>query len=327
MAPLDWGLGHATRCIPLIHHLLNNLNTNVLVAAEGAQKALISEAFPHIKFLSPPLYRIRYHKNRAATITGIALSIPRIIRTIRTEKRWLDQQIAAEGIDVVISDNRYGMHHPQIPCYFITHQLLVKTPFGRLADKMVQGFLYKWINRFTECWVPDLEEAPGYAGELSHPAVMPTIPLRYLGPLSRLVKKLPNRDTRLLVLLSGPEPQRSLLEREILRQWSENPGDSMVLVRGLPEYGGAQNLVSPITNAIIYNHLSTDLLSQEVANARNILCRSGYSTIMDLLPLGKKCYMVPTPGQTEQEYLAAFLSARGKITAIAQDQLKLSEII
>ncbi|MBC6492708.1 glycosyltransferase [Flavihumibacter stibioxidans] len=327
VAPLDWGLGHATRCIPLISHLLNNLDAKVLVAAEGPQKAIITEAFPGIRFLSPPPYHIKYHKNRAATIAGLVLSIPRIVRIIRREAAWLKDVVDTERIEAVISDNRYGLSHPAIPSFLVTHQLMVKTPFGAWADRLVQRSLYQWINRFTECWVPDFESGQGLAGELSHPSTMPGIPVKYLGPLSRLSNRVPNGETRLLVLLSGPEPQRTLLEKEVIRQWNANPGQSMVLVRGLPDSGGGFLKLPEIPNATIYNHLPADKLSQEVANAQSILCRSGYSTIMDLLPLGKRCFMVPTPGQTEQEYLAGWLSSQGKITAIRQDRLNLSDIL
>jgi hypothetical protein len=267
---------------------------------------------------------VKYHKNRAVTIARLAFAVPGILKTIREESRWLEEVLDRLAFDIIISDNRYGIFSTSIPSYLITHQLLVKTPFGDSMDHFVQGRLYTLINRFTECWVPDLEKRPFLAGELSHPGRMPSIPVRYLGPLSRLTAVPPTGKTQLLVLLSGPEPQRTILEKQILKQWKACPGKSMVMVRGLPL---ETNEPPKVPNAVIFNHLPAMELSREVANAGVILCRSGYSSIMDLLPLGKQCFMIPTPGQTEQEYLAGFLSREGRITALDQENFNISQII
>ena len=324
LAPLDWGLGHATRCIPLMTNLIESCSAKITVAATGPQQAIIREAFPETQFLTPPLYDIKYHKNRAVTVARLVFAMPGILQTIRAEAKWLEAVLREQHFDAIISDNRYGLSNPAIPSYFITHQLLVKTAFGDAVNRLLQRRLYKLINRFSECWVPDYANEPSLAGELSHPAHLPAIPLRYIGPLSRLKAIPPNGNTQLLVLLSGPEPQRTLLENRILAQWNARPGESMVLVRGLPL---EKTTLTPIRNARICNHLATDELSQELANARAVLCRSGYSSIMDLLPLEKQCFMVATPGQTEQEYLARFLAAQGRITAIQQHQLQLTELL
>ena len=324
LAPLDWGLGHATRCIPLMTNLIESCSAKITVAATGPQQAIIREAFPETQFLTTPLYDIKYHKNRAVTVARLVFAMPGILQTIRAEAKWLEAVLREQHFDAIISDNRYGLSNPAIPSYFITHQLLVKTAFGDAVNRLLQRRLYKLINRFSECWVPDYANEPSLAGELSHPAHLPAIPLRYIGPLSRLKAIPPNGNTQLLVLLSGPEPQRTLLENRILAQWNARPGESMVLVRGLPL---EKTTLTPIRNARIYNHLATDELSQELANARAVLCRSGYSSIMDLLPLEKQCFMVATPGQTEQEYLARFLAAQGRITAIQQHQLQLTELL
>ncbi len=324
VSPLDWGLGHATRCIPLIDSLISRYNARITVAAEGAQRAVIQEAFPSLPFLSIPGYKIKYHKNRAATIAGLVLSLPRIARTIELERQWLADLLRHEKFDIIISDNRYGLYHPSIPSYLLTHQLLVKTAFGAIADSLVQQRLYKWIDRFTECWVPDYEGEPSLAGELSHPKKMPSIPVRYLGPLSRLKAVDADGKIELLAILSGPEPQRSLLEKKIREQWDRKPGESMVLVQGLP---GGETRVGQQNNLTIYNHVNGETLSQLVANASRIVCRSGYSSLMDLLPLGKDCVVVPTPGQTEQEYLARFLAAEGRVRMMLQKDFDLASIL
>lgn len=324
VAPLDWGLGHATRCIPLIEQLIDIYNAKITVAASGAQQSIISEAFPNITFHTPPSYTIKYDKNRAATVARLVVSVPGILQTIRSENAWLNSLLEQESFDAIISDNRYGMAHKTIPSFLLTHQLLVKTAFGNWANSLLQRHLYKLIDKFTECWVPDYEHEPSLAGELSHPVIMPGIPVRYLGPLSRLTSVLSTDSTQLLFILSGPEPQRTLLEERVIQQWQENPGESIVLVRGLP----LENSCSiQLTNGKIFNHLSATALSQEVANAGTILCRSGYSSIMDLVPLKKKIFMVATPGQSEQEYLAKFLDGQGLIKSIDQKSLRLENLL
>ena len=329
VAPLDWGLGHSTRCIPLIRHLIQRYNTKILVAADGPQKAIIQETFPGVYFIKPPDFQIKYHKNRAVTIVKMALSATRLLKLIKAENAWLSELIKRQPVDYIISDNRYGMYHPGIPSYFICHQLLVKTPFGRLADRIVQRRLYGFIAKFNACLVPDYEAEPSLAGELSHPRNLPPVPVHYIGPLSRIQPVDSSGSLQLLVILSGPEPQRTIFEAMILEQWAAEPGRSMVIVRGFPEHDnktGAQ-LSIPVSNAKVYNHLPPEKLSGLIADAEIVLCRSGYSSIMDLVPLGKKCFMVPTPGQTEQEYLAAFLSSNGRIRTSNQGKFQLSEVL
>lgn len=302
IAPLDWGLGHATRCIPLIRELLAN-GADVWLAGEGAQAALLSEEFPALPLLEIPGYHIRYARTRWGLAGTIALQAPRLLRVIRTEHEWLKKTVTACDIDAVISDNRYGLYHESIPCIFITHQLLIKTPFGKRADGWLQKLNYRYINRFRACWVPDHESANNLAVTLSHPLIKPRIPVRYTGPLSRFTKKEQSviKD-QLLLILSGPEPQRSLLEEKIIEQVAHYPGPATI-VRGLP---GAAGLV-PSTNQIrFYNHLPAESLNEELLKAEWVISRSGYSTLMELAGLQKKSILIPTPGQTEQEYLARY---------------------
>ena len=340
ISPMEWGLGHASRCIPIIDHLINNCNASIVVAANGPQAALIRESFPAIRIVHPPAYTIKYHKNRAGTISKLALSIPRLAQQIREEQKWLRSFLRQHPQDAIISDNRYGLWHSDIPCYLLTHQLGIKTPFGRAVDALVRKQLYRYIGKFTECWVPDfagLQES--LAGELSHPKQVPPIPVRYIGPLSRfhasgnfLTANDNPKPVQLLVILSGPEPQRTLLEKTVIQQWSRNPGKSMLLVRGLPETGenhsvAAANQKIPIPNASILPHLSTDAFLQAIKEAEIILTRSGYSSVMELLPLHSNIWMVPTPGQTEQEYLARYLSEKGLIQTCEQENLSLRQIL
>ncbi|MEI6949108.1 glycosyltransferase [Paraflavisolibacter sp. H34] len=317
VAPLDWGLGHATRCIPVIHELLKRKYT-VLIAAEGKTAVLLQQEFPELPLIKLSGYGIRYAKTRWGVLAALLLQIPRILSAIRRERHWLDHIVAAHRIDIVLSDNRYGLYHPKAYSIFMTHQLLIKTP-RPLFDAVLQKINYRLIRRFRECWVPDRPEAPGLAGELSHPADPPATPLFYTGALSRFRLGPPVPPKHLLVLLSGPEPQRSLLEEKLLRQLRSYT-QPVVFVRGLP---GEEALPAAPPHIFLKNHLPAPALEQVLAEAGTVISRCGYSTVMDLACLGKKSILVPTPGQTEQEYLSRHLMQAGLALCLPQDKFEL----
>ena len=231
----------------------------------------------------------------------LLLQLPRLISSIRAEHRWLNRTIKIHGFDAVISDNRFGLYHSHVPCIFITHQLNIKSHLGKWNERILQKWNYNYVNRFKECWVPDLSGQDNLAGELSHPMTLPRVPVKYIDLLSRFEKKEEGEiKNQLLFILSGPEPQRTILENKIINEVSHYPGTATI-VRGLP----SRRSVIPSTGMIkFYNHLSTKELNEEIEKADWVISRSGYSTIMDLAKLQKKSILIPTPGQTEQEYLA-----------------------
>lgn len=307
VAPLDWGLGHATRCIPVIYELINQ-QCDVWLAAEGAQEVLLRQEFPALRFLSLPGYRIRYGRSRTSTIWNIFIQSQKILKAIRRENEWIKKMIIQHDFDAVISDNRFGLYNAKIPCIFITHQLTIKSPWA-WTQKLLQKRNYRYISHFNECWIPDTKEGNNLAGELSHPEKMPGTPFKYIGPLSRF-DRLDTRSSpssikpgNLLIILSGPEPQRSILENKIIQDIAHYPVTATI-VRGLP----AASTLIPSTNTIkFYNHLPAKDLYNEIMQAEYVISRSGYSTVMDLATLNKKSILIPTPGQTEQEYLGKYL--------------------
>jgi len=317
VAPLDWGLGHATRCVPVIRDLLKN-NCEVWLAGEGAQEKLLREEFPSLPFLPLKGYQIKYGKSG---LTGkILLQVPSILRSIKEENKWLKKQVSNHGFDAVISDNRYGLYNEKVFSVLITHQLCIKTSFGKWSEKILQHWNYKLINKFNECWLPDDEGENNLAGELSHPVRLPSIPVRYIGPLSRFAKKnIDEIKDHLLIILSGPEPQRTILENKVIDQIVKYPATATI-VRGLP---GEKNII-PSTNSIhFYNHLTSEELNREAMKAEFIISRSGYSTIMDIASIQKKSILIPTPGQTEQEYLAGHLMKKQFAFCIDQNGFSL----
>jgi len=318
VSPLDWGLGHATRCIPIIKVLLEQ-GCHVFVAAEGAQKNLLQEEFPGLHFLALRGYRVQYSRRKKWLPVKILLQLPSILHRIRKERAWLKKAITEHQIDVVISDNRYGFYNKKIPCVFITHQLSIQTGHA-FNDWLAQQINYYFINKFNVCWVPDEAGANNIAGKLSHPVRLPKTKVEYLGLLSRLEKNETSLQYELAILLSGPEPQRTIFEDLLLEQL-KSVNQKTVLVRGLP--GEIALPYCPNDCVHIYNHLPGEALNKVILQSGTILCRSGYTSIMDLLKLQKKALLVPTPGQTEQEYLAEHLMQQQFFFSVEQKDFNL----
>ena len=323
VAPLDWGLGHATRCIPVIYELLNQ-NAAVFLAGEGAQEVLLKKEFPGLPFLHLRGYQVKYGNSRMGLLGTIFRQIPHILRSIRHENDWLKNVIKEYEFDAIISDNRYGLYHETVPSVFITHQLAIKSPFGKWNERILQKRNYRFINCFTECWIPDEEKENELAGQLSHPVIMPAIPVHYLGILSRLKKlNTEKKKNHLFISLSGPEPQRTFLENKVIHEIGHYEGTATV-VRGLP---GEATLIPSTNDLQFYNHLPLEALSKEMQRADYVISRSGYSTVMDIVTLGKRSILIPTPGQTEQEYLAHYLTEKKIAFCVEQKDFDLQEAL
>ena len=319
IAPLDWGLGHATRDISIIRALIAK-GYEVVIGAEGAQASLLQTEFPSLPILPLIGYRVRYSKSKWGFLFTILLQLPRLRRIIKEENRWLDTIIDEQHIDLVISDNRFGLHTKKIPCIFITHQLTVKSPFV-WAEKIIQHINYRYINQFNCCWVPDVAGEVNVAGVLSHPVTLPRIKIQYLGLLSRFHLQKETKLYDYCILLSGPEPQRTMLEEKIMAGIASISG-KILLVRGKP---GSNEVLTVPENVEVKNHLPTPELQKALLQSDYIVCRGGYTSLMELLSLQKKMLLIPTPGQTEQEYLAKKLMESNYCLSITQDNFNCVE--
>ncbi|MEO6721349.1 MAG: glycosyltransferase [Ferruginibacter sp.] len=328
VVPLDWGLGHATRCIPIIQELLSN-GCEVILAAENNIHSLLQHEFQQLTIIPVPGYRISYSRKQFWLPLRIFTQIPKILYRVYLEHQWLKKVEKKFKIDAVIADNRFGLFNKRIPCIYITHQLLIKT--GRdFTEKLAQRLHYRFIKKYDACWVPDFEGDKNLAGELSHPAMLPGN-VNYIGCLSRLdLKNQPKKDLELLIIISGPEPQRSIFENIVLKQLQNYTGTAM-LVRGLPGKGekvaGSFSPDDFKDNIIIKNHLSAMELNEAIFKAEWVISRSGYTTIMDLVKLKQKAILVPTPGQTEQEYLARHLMKKQFFFSVKQEDFVLENVL
>ncbi|MBA2561555.1 MAG: glycosyltransferase [Chitinophagaceae bacterium] len=322
IAPLDWGLGHATRCIPIITELMQH-ECEVIIAADGVICSLLRKEFKAIVFLPVIEYRIRYSKNKFFLPLNMIIQLPGILYIIYREYHWLKAIIKKHKIDAVISDNRFGMYNKKIYSIYITHQLLIKTG-NRFSENLLQRLHFYFINKYTKCWVPDFEKN-GLAGELSHSANIPKN-VKYIGALSRFKTKKVDAEKKydLLIMLSGPEPQRTILEKILLNDLTVYNGKTLV-VRGLP--GNDTIIQSENASVEIINHLSGEELNKAIQQSLMIISRSGYTTIMDLIKLNKKAILIPTPGQTEQKYLAKYLMKKKIFFSVEQKDFVLHKAL
>lgn len=325
LSPLDWGLGHTTRCIPIIHELIR-LGCEVIIACNSTQKLLLQQEFPQLSYEHLQGYDLRYGKTRWGTPGRILLQLPKILIKINNENKWLNIFLKKQPVDIIISDNRFGFYSRSVHSVFITHQLYIKTAMGKITDRFVQWLNYRRIARFATCWVPDFKGANALAGELSNPAKLPLVPVQYIGGLSRLqtCANFSNMEPHdLLIILSGPEPQRTIFENKLLTELQEFAGRA-VLVRGLPQSEATIERKGAVT---IYNHAPSSVINKLICSAQYIISRGGYTTIMDIMKLGKKSIVVPTPGQAEQEYLALYLSKKQIVYRARQASFSLQKIM
>ncbi|MDI3526338.1 MAG: hypothetical protein PWR03_521 [Tenuifilum sp.] len=317
-SPLGWGLGHASRIIPLISKEQEPGN-NVIVAADKSSIALVKSIFPNITTIPFKSINVRFCKknNQLLPLFWFALRIPFV--RIR-EHRKLQQIIKEYKVDMVISDNRYGLYSKRAFCVIITHQLRIipPKPFG-FTSKLIGILLKRWLKRFNEVWVPDYPQENSIAGELSRSNGLPNI--KYIGLLSRFKLITPNTSDRyweLVGIVSGPEPHRTIFE-EKLTQLGQKFKLKTLILKGIPNQGN--EIIQESEYVWKAGHLQDIEFYSAIKNARYIVARSGYSTIMDLLTIGKSGLLVPTPGQTEQEYLAKHLAEKGFFKSVKQDSI------
>jgi len=300
ISPLDWGLGHATRCTPIIRSYLEQ-GAEVEIASALSHRNFFAKEFPNLVWYEAPAYDIKYPKYGWQMPFWIFGQMPHIKKIMKEEHKWLNSMHEKQKYTLAISDNRFGFFCKKIKSVYITHQLRIAfpkpfTPFEKIGENWHKNIM----KNFDEIWVPDYKEFPGLAGKLSHPSYTDKR-IKYIGPLSRLnlTTPIPDKKYDILALISGPEPHRSNFEKYAIKYLSEKPGN-YCLVRGLPNETEIPSLPFPV-----FNHLGAAELREKILESRVVLCRSGYSTIMDLALLKAKAIFVPTPGQTEQEYLGS----------------------
>ena len=302
ICPLNWGLGHATRCVPIIRNLISD-GHEIAFVSDGYPLELLKQEFPTLRFFELPSYSVQYSKSKWQ-VGAMMHSFPAILIGIFRENRWLNQLLKTEHFDQVISDNRFGMWNKQVHSIYITHQLMVKMPKGLKFLEPIIWLIHRcFIYQYNECWIPDVERKPGLSGDLAHKYPLPK-KAKFIGILSRfngLKNTIVNNNFEVVAVLSGLEPQRSIFEKELVAEYRNEPYKTLI-VKGQPQNTKVETHIGNIT---IVSHLSSNEMAAILKGAKRIVSRSGYSSIMDLAALSclEKAEFFPTPGQTEQEYL------------------------
>ena len=310
IAPLNWGLGHASRCVPLVQDYLSKGN-EVVLAGDGDSLLLLRQHFPTLRVIDLPALELRYDEN-PKQLLFYWRAIPALLRFTLADRYYLHQLLAREHFDRIISDNRFGLFSKDAHCIYITHQLYPILPhrlsFFQPIVRAIHARIYK---RYDEVWVPDYEScAKNLSGRLSHGGGYDSL-VKYIGPLSRFssichkeIAEDVSGSTNYseVAILSGLEPQRTIFEREILARFADT-SESVLLIKGKVR---EPRVVFKKNNITIIPSISDEELALVLGRAQKIIVRSGYSTIMDLNALGvlHKAEFHPTPGQSEQEYLS-----------------------
>lgn len=317
VAPLNWGLGHATRCIPIIKALEAH-NFNPIIASDGVALALLKKEFPHLVSVELPPYDISYAEKGKNFKWKLLAQMPKMFKAVYSERKIVNQIIENHSIEGIISDNRLGVYSTKIPSIFMTHQLNVLSGKTSWLTTKVHS---KFISKFNQCWVPDNDSMSNLTGKLGH-LKNPLKNLVYIGPLSRFEKRRKKIKYDLMVILSGPEPQRTLLEQKIIKELESYEGN-VVFIKGVVE---ANQICSVIGSITFYNFMNSEQLENTFNQSEKVLCRSGYTTVMDLAKLGKKAFFIPTPGQYEQEYLAEKYKIDGIAPSCKQEEFSIDKL-
>lgn len=316
ICPLNWGLGHASRCVPIAKEFMRQ-GFQVDFASDGPALELLKKEFPSASFFELPGYDVTYPSRNM--VWNVGRKTFSLIKSIQKEKQTVEKIADQCGYDVVLSDNRLGCYSAKTYNIYMTHQMNILTPGNRL-DFVANRAHHHFIHKYDECWIPDFLESEGLTGRLGHGHSVKQS--RYIGPVSRFVPL--NKKIRFSVtaVLSGPEPQRSIWEKEVIRQLDDLPGP-VALVSGRSSMAGLE-----VPESITHFPFLTSLqLNQVMAESGVILCRGGYTTIMDLMALRKKAICVPTPGQTEQEYLTLLYEKRRYFPRQLQDEMNLKKAL
>jgi uncharacterized protein (TIGR00661 family) len=312
---LNWGIGHATRSIPLIHQLQKNGN-EVLIISDGEALNVLKISFPDQEIKEIPSYNISYPQKGSFTLGMLRQSF-QIIKAIKSEKEAITLIAKSFRPDILISDNRYGCYLEDVPSYIITHQLqlMYKNPLKKWLSHLIINYL---VRPFDAIWIPD-HASINLSGAMTHPKMV--IPKYFIGLHTSLkIEDTPLKNS-VMIMLSGPEPRRSQLENTFLELIPKVSDSNFILVAG--------NFKKPYhtyqkANLEYHSFLDRTQIAEKLGLAHTVFCRSGYTSLMDLFCNGfQNIYCIPTKGQIEQEYLAKYLTDRKVIKGYCdEDQIE-----
>jgi hypothetical protein len=321
ICPLEWGLGHAGRMVPLAKKL-QEYDNRIFIGAGREHQLLFRNELSDITYIDFQGFKPDYSRFLPQYV-ALLLKTPVLVFHIISEHSRLKKIIKENKIDIVISDNRFGLWNRKIKTVYVTHQLRIPFP-GKLK---VFEWIGIWIHRFfikkySLCFIPDLPGEQNISGRLAHDVDLPEN-VRFIGILSRFTYHVPSPGEKKIhfphntLILSGPEPQRGILRKKLIEILKDKEPPTVIL-EGKPDtFPGKKHT----GNIISYNHLSSGEMEEMIKGSNCVLARSGYTVVMELISLNRSALLIPTPGQTEQEYLAEYMSSKGWFTFVPQKSL------
>ena len=319
-AVLNWGLGHAVHSVQMIRSLSEN--NEVILAATGRALAFLKDEFPHLQSINLPDYTIQYASKQRFLVVRLILQVPAMLVSLLRE-HWQTEKIVRErDVDLIISDNRYGVYSRNVPSFFITHQLRFKLPRTIRKFEVISEWFNRWyFRKYTGVLVLDEQGKENMTGDLAHSGKICRHPkLTYIGLWSTVHKENVLQDIDVLAVISGPEPHREIFGKKVIEQMKNMPGNKVVIL-GKPEDTGKDYSYPGLQ---VYSFKNRKEVNALLNRAKIVVCRSGYSSTMDLVSLKKPALMVPTPGQTEQEYQAEYYRDKGYFYMVSQEEMNLS---
>lgn len=323
VSPLNWGLGHATRDIPIIKELLRH-GHDVTIAGSGRSAALLQKEFPQTRHLELPDYPSPYTASRRF-LSNVTRMLPRLFASFKDERLRFEALQRKHKFDMVISDNRFGVAARDAPSFFVSHQLRYATPWYLPAETATAAFNSVFHKRFAGIIVPD---APGsvLSGRLSRNPFTPKEKIHFSGILTSVERHDVQEDIDYLIAISGPGPQRTILEQRMREQLHSLSGKTVMLLARPDLPSGTEVVEHDAGSATIMPHASREEMSRLMCRAKFVISRSGYTTMMELAELRKrKGLFTPTPGQTEQEYLSQHYMRQGWFLSRDQQRLDLGK--
>ena len=298
----------------------------IILAGNGFSLEFLRKEFPGWQYVVLPSFEMRY-SGGSSQVVSVLKAFLKLIAASWREHRRLRHLIKERNIDIVISDNRFGLFNRNCISVYITHQLTVPAPAGfRFLTPVIRKLHRNIISNYTYCWIPDEPGVFNLSGNLSHHQALPEN-ARFIGILSRFQPETfsveAEKQYDFLFILSGVEPQRTILEKKIISFFQENLSCKAVLVRGVPDKKESIEYAGQLT---IINQASEEELKSLLEMSEVVVCRSGYTGVMELASINKRAVLIPTPGQPEQEYLAEYLSSYPLFSCVKQDELTFSRL-
>ena len=319
----SWGLGHATRSLPVLRKLLDEGNNVTVIGHDRSLKLLQNELGKNVEYHDIPDYPMLLSENTRQFLAKSTVYWPIFIKKIESGLQQLSKLVSKKPYDIIISDARYDMYSKKIPSFFISHQMRIMNPLRiKMFESGSELFNLFFFKRFSGVMVPDYKD-DDISGDLSHNLKrIDEDKLHYIGVLSDFQKKKVKKDIDYFISISGPEPQRSMLEKKLLSQVQQLEGNIVITL------GKSEKISQTKTRGItMYSFLTKEKREELLNRAKMVISRSGYSTILDLAVIGTKALMTPTPGQIEQEYLAEYHNKKGTFYSVNQNDIQLKRDI